>query len=55
MDNNPKLVMGKFVAHGDLRIGARGHTAWPTIDFIKMLRSSQYCEATLRRGGLTNA
>ena len=55
VDNNPKLVMGKFVAHGDLRIGARGHTAWPTIDFIKMLRSSQYCEATLRRGGLTNA
>ena len=41
VDNNPKLVMGKFVAHGDLRIGARGHTAWPTIDFIKMLRSSQ--------------
>ena len=55
VDNNPKLVMGKFVAHGDLRIGARGHTAWPTIDFIKMLRSSQYCVVALRRGGLTNA
>ena len=55
VDNNPKLVMGKFVAHGDLRIGARGHTAWPTIDFIKKLRSSQSCEATMRRGGLTRA
>jgi hypothetical protein len=41
VDNYTKLVMGKFVAHGDLRVGARGPAAWPTIDFIKMSRKSQ--------------
>jgi hypothetical protein len=42
VDNNSKLVMGKFVAHCDLRVGARGHTAWPITDSIKLSRKSQY-------------
>jgi len=54
VDNHSKLVMGKFVAHCDLRVGARGPAAWPTIDFIKMSRKSQYCLVALRRGRLTN-
>jgi hypothetical protein len=53
VDNNSKLVMGKFVAHCVLRVGASGPAAWPTIDFIKMSRKSQYWIAPLRRGQLT--
>jgi hypothetical protein len=42
VDNNSKLVMGKFVAHCDLRVGARGHAAWPVTDSIKLSQKSQY-------------
>jgi hypothetical protein len=53
VDNNSKLVMGKFVAHCDLRVGASGPAAWPTIDFIKLSSKSQCCVIPLRRGRLT--
>jgi hypothetical protein len=53
VDNNSKLVMGKFVAHCDLRVGASGPAAWPTIDFIKLSSKSQCCAIPLRRGRLT--
>lgn len=43
VDNDSKLVMGKFMAHCDLRVSARGPAAWPTIDFIKLLPKSQHC------------